>query len=108
PGSPAALAGIPPEAILMKINEVAVQTPDDVIHAVNHAGVGAEINIEYSAFGELEFRKVRLVTMTRENEAQLIPPMVRSQSTNATRLEALERRIEVLERRIRQYDASRT
>jgi membrane-associated protease RseP (regulator of RpoE activity) len=105
PGSPAELAGIPTEAVLMSINLNEIQSPADVVKFVNQAGVGAEITLKYAAFGEILERKIRLEALA---PSAAVPPASATNRVGAaavTRIESLERRIDELERRLRRLES---
>jgi S1-C subfamily serine protease len=104
PGSAAQKAQVPVEAVIVAIDEEAVESPDDLRRLVAQAGPGAEITLSYHDQGEQTERKVRLADavagpppLVTEPAEQEPPP---DGASDQERIALLEQRVQELEMRL--------
>jgi len=101
--SPAEIAGLRVESVIVAVNGKAVETPRDLVRLVDRAGPGAQVKLAYYRHGKLFERKVTLGPGDEEFE---IPPPAPAQprDVDADRIAQLERRIAELEVRLAELE----
>ena len=113
-GSPAALAGIPVQAVIVAVDGQEVGDPADLREIIAETRPGQEIKVDYYSRGKLVQRRVRLAEMTPA--APLAPPdaapeaapeaadLPAEQLSDRGRIERLERRVRLLEARLSELE----
>lgn len=102
PGSPADLAGIPAEAVIVGVSGQPVTRPSDLNRLVLEAGAGNEIELEYYSRRTLFRKKVVLA----EAAPPELPEVDRPRPAEADpRVAQLEQRVQLLERRLADIEA---
>lgn len=106
--SPAAMAGIPLQAVIVAIDGQEVRDPADLKRVIAGSRPGDNIKVDYYSGGKLVQRRVRLAEV--RPDAPLAEPEPPAEATaklaDRQRIEQLERRIRVLEARIAELERS--
>lgn len=107
-GSPAAAAGIPPQAVIVAVDGNDIASPDDLKKLIAKARPGQEVKVDFYSRGELLERNVRLA------EARPLAPVAGLGAeppepggealSDRQRIERLERRVRELEARIAEFE----
>ena len=105
PGSPAAKAGVPIEAVVVFVDGKQIDTPSDLSRLVAEAGPGKEIKLAYFSRGQLVERKVRLESRFVDPLA-VDPTIVARPQVESDQVQALQRRILELEKRVAELEAA--
>jgi serine protease Do len=108
-GSPAQVAGVPVGAVIIAFDGQRIAAPSDLKRALDAAGPGKEIRLDYYFRGRLIERTVRLAELVppleapAQNPAGELPEMA-EEAADADRIERLERRIRELEARLAELE----
>jgi len=103
PGSPADLAGIPSEAVIVGVDGKPVTRPSDLSRLVLEAGPGKEIELEYYSRRTLFKRKIVLAAALPVERPPQLPPPRPPDANNP--LAQLQQRVQLLERRLTAIEA---
>lgn len=109
-GSPAAAAGIPPQAVIVAVDDQKVGDPADLKRIIAATQPGQEIKVAYYSRGKLVERQVRLAELMPEASMVLpddradLPDEAAGDLTVEQRMERLERRIRALEARLAEFE----
>jgi S1-C subfamily serine protease len=111
PNSPAALAGIPPFAVIVGIDDQEVREPADLKQAIAASRPGQQVKVDYYSRGKLFEKHVRLAEIRPDEEApgadvppQPPPQAARRPVTDRERIAQLERRVQELEARLAEME----
>jgi membrane-associated protease RseP (regulator of RpoE activity) len=120
-GSPAAVAGIPLDAVITAVDGKAVGLPQDLTALIGQAGPGREVEITYFYEGSEQHAKVKLAEVALGSSGLLggspisagpvpAPPAPQANQLpvpdDKTRIDALERRVQQLEHRVDDLEQS--
>lgn len=108
-GSPAAIAGIPVQSVIVAVDGQEVADPDDLKQIIAATRPGQEVKVDYYSRGKLVERRVTLAEFMPES------PVVASDApreadepagplTDQQRIEQLERRVRMLEARLAEFE----
>lgn len=108
-GSPAAAAGIPPQAVIVAVDGQEIGSPVDLKKIIAKARPGQEVKVDFYSRGNLMERNVRLaeVMPTVPVERGIGPDLPEASDPSLTdreRIERLERRVRELEARIAEFE----
>ena len=109
-GSPAAIAGIPVQSVIVAVDGEEVADPDDLKQIIAATRPGQEIKVDYYSRGKLVERRVTLAELMPELPAVATnaPAEVAEEPaeplTDQQRIEQLERRVRSLEARLAEFE----
>ena len=107
-GSPAAAAGIPPQAVIVAVDGNDIESPDDLKKFIAKTRPGQEVKVDFYSRGELLERNVRLAEARPLAPVDGLPAEMPEASGEALsdrqRIEHLERRVRELEARIAEFE----
>jgi S1-C subfamily serine protease len=109
-GSPAAIAGIPVQSVIVAVDGQEVADPDDLKQLIAATRPGQEIKVDYYSRGKLVERRVTLAEFMPESPVVATdePPQAADGPaeplTDQQRIEQLERRVRSLEARLAEFE----
>jgi S1-C subfamily serine protease len=104
PDSPAAKADLPIHCVILTLDGAAIVDPTDLARRVAAAGPGEQIELGYYVNGKLHQQRVTLAG-EKPIVAPAVPDVVAKPPSDASQLDAIERRLDELEQRLQRIEA---